>query len=98
MPKVALAVEIPVNPEHRDAFEAQLKDHATKTLAGEVGCIQFDAHTTPDDPNLFFIYEVYADEDAMVTHRASPQLARYREATAHMVIKRRLKEWSVLEA
>ena len=98
MPKIALAVEIPVNPEHRDAFAAQLRDHAAKTLAGEDGCLQFDAHTAPDDANLFFIYEVYADEDAIATHRASPQLANYREATTHMVIERRLSEWLVLEA
>ena len=96
MSKIALAVEIPVKPEHRDAFAAQLSNHAAKTLTGEDGCLQFDAHTSPDDPNLFFIYEVYADEDAMSTHRANPQLARYREATAHMVIERRLKEWTVL--
>ena len=98
MPKIALSVEIPVNPEHRDAFAAQLKGHAAKTLAGEDGCLQFDAHNAPNGANLFFIYEVYADEDAMATHRANPQLARYREATAHMVIERRLREWFVLEA
>jgi len=97
MPKIALAVEIPINPEHRDVFAVQLQDHAAKTLAEEEGCLQFDAHTAPNDPNLFFIYEVYADKDAMATHRASPQLARYREATAHMVIERRLSEWFVLE-
>ena len=97
MPKIALAVEIPVNPEHRDAFATQLRAHAAKTLTEEDGCLQFDTHTAPNDPDLFFIYEVYADEDAMATHRASPQLANYREATAHMVIERHLSEWFVLE-
>ena len=96
MPRIALAVEIPVLPEHRDAFETELKDHAAKTLAGEEGCVQFDAHASLEDPNLFFIYEVYADENALEAHRASPQLAGYREATADMVIERRLKEWSAL--
>ena len=96
MPRIALAVEIPVRSEHRDAFEAELKDHAAKTLAGEEGCMQFDAHASLEDPNLFFIYEVYADEKALEAHRASPQLASYREATADMVIERRLREWSVL--
>tara|TARA_Y100001934_G_scaffold281047_1_gene389509 strand:+ start:10446 stop:10736 length:291 start_codon:yes stop_codon:yes gene_type:complete len=96
MPKTALCVEIPVHPEHRDSFEAELKDHAAKTLSGEAGCLQFDAHCSPEDPNLFFIYEVYADHDAITAHRANPQLARYREATADMVIERRVKEWSVL--
>ena len=96
MPKTALCVEIPVHPEHRDSFEAELKDHAAKTLSGEAGCLQFDAHCSPEAPNLFFIYEVYADADAITAHRANPQLARYREATADMVIERRVKEWSVL--
>ena len=74
MPKIALAVELPVKPEHHDAFEAELKDHAAKTLARENGCLQFDAHISPDDPDLYFIYEVYRDEEALAAHRANPQL------------------------
>lgn len=96
MPKIALAVELPVKPEHRDEFETEVKDHAAKTLAGEAGCLRFDAHASPEDPNLFFIYEVYEDEDALAAHRANPQLSRYRDATDHMVIERRLKQWTVL--
>ena len=96
MPKIALCVEIPVHPQHRDNFEAELKDHAAKTLSEEAGCLQFDTHCSLEDPNLFFIYEVYADDDAITAQRAYPQLAYYREATADMVIERRVKEWSVL--
>lgn len=96
MPKIALAVELPVHPEHRDAFETEVKAHAAKTFADEDGCLQFDVHTSREDPNIFFIYEVYADEDALTAHRANPQLARYRDATEHMVIERRLKELAVL--
>jgi autoinducer 2-degrading protein len=96
MSKIALAVEIPVKPEHRVAFERELRDHAAKTHSGEPGCVQFDVHVAADDPNLFFIYEVYADTAALETHRANPQLARYRERTDHMVVDRRRKEWSVI--
>ena len=96
MPKIALCVEIPVHPQHRDNFEAELKDHAAKTLSEEAGCLQFDTHCSLEDPNLFFIYEVYANDDAITLHRANPQLAHYRETTADMVIERRIKEWSLL--
>ena len=96
MSKIALCVEIPVHPKHRDSFKAELEDHAAKTLSGETGCLQFDAHCSLENPNLFFIYEGYADDDAITAHRANPQLAHYREATADMVIERRVKEWSVL--
>ena len=96
MPQIALAVELSIHPEHRDDFEAELKDHAAKTLGGEEGCIQFDVHISRENPNLFFIYEVYADTDALATHRANPQLPRYQAITQHMVIERQLKEWEVL--
>ena len=38
----------------------------------EPGCLQFDAHRDPDDPNRFFLFERYADQAAFDAHGASP--------------------------
>jgi len=42
----------------------------------EPGCLQYDAHRDPDDPDRFFLFERYADEAALEAHQAS---AHFRE-------------------
>jgi autoinducer 2-degrading protein len=37
----------------------------------EPGCLQYDAHRDPGDPNAFFLFERYADEEAFAAHGAS---------------------------
>ena len=37
----------------------------------EAGCLQYDAHRDPDDPNTFFLFERYADREALDAHAAS---------------------------
>ncbi len=38
----------------------------------EPGCLQYDAHRDPDDPDRFFLFERYVDEAALEAHAASP--------------------------
>ena len=38
----------------------------------EPGCLQYDAHRDPDDPNAFFLFERYVDQAAFEAHAASP--------------------------
>jgi len=37
----------------------------------EPGCLQYDAHRDPDDEHRFFIFERYADQEALDAHAAS---------------------------
>ena len=37
----------------------------------EPGCLQYDVHCDPDDPSTFFLFERYADEEALEAHAAS---------------------------
>jgi len=37
----------------------------------EPGTMAFAVHVAADDPNSLLCYEVYADDDALATHRAS---------------------------
>ena len=37
----------------------------------EPGCLQYDAHRDPDDPNAFFLFERYVDQEAFDAHAAS---------------------------
>jgi quinol monooxygenase YgiN len=43
----------------------------------EPGCVLYQAHRSPDDPNVIFLYEQYADEAAYQAHADSEHFKRY---------------------
>jgi quinol monooxygenase YgiN len=43
----------------------------------EPGCLFYQAHRSPDDPRVFFLYEQYADEAAYKAHMATPHFERH---------------------
>jgi autoinducer 2-degrading protein len=43
----------------------------------EPGCLQYDAHRDPGDPNAFFLFERYADEEAFAAHGASAHFKEF---------------------
>jgi quinol monooxygenase YgiN len=42
----------------------------------EPGCLQYEAHRDPDDPRVFFLYERWADEEALRMHEQTPHVQR----------------------
>jgi autoinducer 2-degrading protein len=96
MSKIALNGILTIDPKHLDAFMAELKDHAAKTLASEPGCLLFESHVSVDDAHQILLYEVYADADAIVAHRKNPQWVKWRAATDDMVTDRAVQEWEVI--
>ena len=43
----------------------------------EPGCLFYQAHRSPDDPRVFFLYEQYADQSGYETHMDTPHFERY---------------------
>ena len=43
----------------------------------EPGCVFYQAHRSPTDPNLFFLYEQYVDEAGYEAHMATPLFEQY---------------------
>lgn len=43
----------------------------------EPGCLFYQAHRSPIDPNLFFLYEQYVDEAGYEAHMATPHFEQY---------------------
>lgn len=78
-------------PERATAFLSALRENAAKSLRDEPGCRRFDVCTDPDDPALFFLYELYDDARAFAAHKATPHFrdfdALVRDWTAGKVVK-----------
>jgi quinol monooxygenase YgiN len=49
----------------------------TPLSLAEPGCLFYQAHRTPDDPRLFFLYEQYVDQAGYEAHMASPHFEQY---------------------
>ena len=65
---LALVVEFRIKPAHVDAFDAAIRANARASAELEPGCRQFDVCRDPDDPALFFLYELYDDEEIGRAH------------------------------
>jgi autoinducer 2-degrading protein len=66
-----------------DRFLRAIGANARASLRDEPGCLRFDVHRDLQDPDHYFLYEIYADERAFQEgHRNAPQFARWREEAA----------------
>jgi len=67
-------------PERRQEFIAALLRDASETYAREPGCLRFDVVQEDDDPDKFYLYEVYESAAAYAAHRETAHAKRAGEA------------------
>ena len=96
MSKVSILVETETKPGRRDEVVGLLKAHAERTLANEPGCLQFDIVIPDDDPDRFFLIEVYKYSEARETHLTHPRLAQIRDAQADLIRSRRVVKGGIV--
>ena len=71
-----LAVRWTIKEGELDAVLAALGPLVAASRA-EPGCLVYQAHRDPEDDNVIFLYERYADEDAYRAHAESEHFQRY---------------------
>ena len=81
----ALVVPLKVKPEMCEKFLAAALDDSTCSVRDEPGCLRFDVLQDNTDPNKFFFYEVYLDENAVKAHQASAHYARWRAVAGEVL-------------
>ena len=82
---LALLVSVKVKPEMRTKFLEAIEDDAVCSARDEPGCLRFDVLQDQADPNHFFFYEVYRDDQALEAHRAAPHYARWRQVATDVL-------------
>ena len=55
----------------------------------EPGTLMFEAHRSPTDPGLFFLYEQFTDAAAFEAHTATPHFEKYVKGQALRKLERR---------
>ena len=96
MSRICLVVDFMVKPGTKAKFLDIIREHASKTLQNEEGCLQFNVCDPVEDGDRVFLYEMYADDAAFEVHKASPTLARTRERYADIVASRDIQVCRVL--
>jgi quinol monooxygenase YgiN len=71
-----LAVKWTIKQGELDAVLAALRP-LTEASRQEPGCLMYQAHRDPDNPNILFLYEQYADEEAYQAHAESEHFKRH---------------------
>ena len=69
----------------------EILETLTPLCRAEPGCRQYQAHRSPDDPRLFFIYEQYDDEAAFLAHAQTDHVERHvrGDAVARLELRER---------
>ncbi len=81
-----LYAEFTARPGRGDRIAALLHDFAD-TVRAEEGNVLFDATRLVDDPDRFFVYEVYRDDDAFQAHLAAPSGVPFNEALQELIVE-----------
>ncbi len=89
MSTVALFVELEIAPGRKDDFLTRARKHRINVLNNEPGCQRFDLLSPEDGADIVFLYEVYADKDALETHFNTPYMKEYLDDTGPMIADRK---------
>jgi autoinducer 2-degrading protein len=77
---LAIWVKARIKPDQRARFLQAIEVDALGSERDEPGCLRFNVLQDAEDANVFYFYEVYADEAALEAHRQTPHYAVWRQA------------------
>jgi quinol monooxygenase YgiN len=69
---LALWVKVRVEPAERLRFLAVIERDALGSERDEEGCLRFNVLQDAQDPDVYYFYEVYRDQQALDAHRETP--------------------------
>lgn len=72
---IITSIQYTFAPGDADTAKSLLRELREASVK-EPGVIQFEVVQSNDNPNLFALWEVYRDEDAVVAHRATEHFKR----------------------
>jgi (4S)-4-hydroxy-5-phosphonooxypentane-2,3-dione isomerase len=74
----AIWVKIRIKPTERQRFLHAIELDALESERDEPGCLRFNVLQDAQDENVYYCYEVFADEAAMEAHKTTPHFAAWR--------------------
>lgn len=91
MPTVLVA-KYRVTPGNSDSVQDALVRMAALVKADEPGCLLYQANRSTEEQDLFLLYEVYTDADALAAHRETPHFKAIVEGEIVPLLAKRERE------
>lgn len=82
-----LVVSLKVKPERREDFLKAAQEDSRGSSNDEPNCLRFDVVEDNANPNHFYFYEVYRNEEALKEHTAAPHYQVWRAAVESGVLE-----------
>ncbi len=89
---VVRIAELVIDPAQLDAYKAAVREEMEEAIKVEPGVLAIYAVAEKDQPNSLHFFEIYANEQAYLTHRDTPHFRKYVETTQPMILSRKLIE------
>ena len=77
--------ELGIQPGKTADYDRVGEHNITTSVGHEPGTLAIYAATAQDNPNLWYFFEVYADEAACQAHRQSPHFQDYLKRTGELL-------------
>ena len=90
---LALVVEFRIKAAHIAEFEQAITENARASRETEPGCRQFDVCRDPAEPSVFFLYELYDDDEAIQAHLQTPHYLQMNQVTAGWVDSKSVRRY-----
>src|SRR5690349_15460264 len=73
---IVIAVTIPVKPEAREEAR-QLFTVLEEATRQEAGCLSYTFYADRNDPNILFLFEEWASEEALANHYQTAHMKQF---------------------
>ena len=80
-----IIVKTQLKPGTRKAFLDAMLPNAEASVQDEPGCLVFDVVEAREEPNTFYLYEVYSSTDALDVHKETPHYIACRASVGELI-------------
>lgn len=98
MTRFALLVTIRTRPGAADLFLNRIRAAAEAAVREEEGCLRFDVARDEGDPDVFVLFEVYADAGALEVHHATPHFLAFQAQAGDLVVEKTRRRLTLYES
>lgn len=81
----------------RDEYLAAMLPNARASVENEAGCLVFDVLEAKEEPNTFYLYEIYTSPDALQSHKQTTHYLASRPLIADLVVEQSVLRADVVE-
>jgi (4S)-4-hydroxy-5-phosphonooxypentane-2,3-dione isomerase len=84
-------------PGKAESFEKLLLKQAQNSVENEEDCLRFDIARREDDPQQFFLYEIYRDAEAFAKHLETQHFLSFNQQAGPMVSSKQVQTWRLCQ-